>query len=63
MKLREIMTSPAIRVHPEESAAVAARLLSRYNIGFLPVCGSSGYGSIGGCKAHGAAADPSASHS
>ena len=43
MKLREIMTSPAIRVHPEESAAVAARLLSRYNIGFLPVCGSSGH--------------------
>ena len=43
MKLRDIMTSPAIRVHPEESAAVAARLLSRYNIGFLPVCGSSGH--------------------
>ena len=42
MKLREIMTNPVIRIHPDESVAVAARTLSRYNIGALPVCGSDG---------------------
>lgn len=42
MKLREIMTKEVIRIHPEESAAVAARMLSRYNIGMLPVCGGDG---------------------
>ncbi len=43
MKLREIMTNPVIRIHPDESVAVAARTLSRYNIGALPVCGSDGH--------------------
>jgi len=42
MKLREIMTKEVIRIHPEESAAVAARALQRYNIGALPVCGNDG---------------------
>ena len=42
MKLRDVMTSPVIRIHPEESVAVAARTLERYNIGILPVCGSDG---------------------
>lgn len=42
MKLREIMTNPVIRIQPEESVAVAARTLSHYNIGILPVCGSDG---------------------
>ena len=42
MKLRELMTSPVIRIHPDESVAVAARTLTRYNIGILPVCGSDG---------------------
>lgn len=42
MKLREIMTNPVVRIHPDESVAVAARTLSRYNIGALPVCGSDG---------------------
>lgn len=42
MKLREIMTKEVVRIHPEESAAVAARTLSRYNIGALPVCGADG---------------------
>jgi len=42
MKLREIMASPVVRIHPEESVAVAARTLNRYNIGALPVCGSDG---------------------
>lgn len=42
MKLREVMTQPCIRIHPEESVAVAARTLTRYNIGALPVCGADG---------------------
>ena len=40
MKLREIMTKPVIRIRPEESVAVAARTLTHYNIGALPVCGN-----------------------
>ncbi len=42
MKLRDVMTNPVIRIHPEESVAVAARTLERYNIGALPVCGHDG---------------------
>ena len=42
MKLRDVMTNPVIRIHPEESVAVAARTLANYNIGALPVCGSDG---------------------
>lgn len=42
MKLRELMTSPVIRISPRESVAVAARTLHNYNIGALPVCGSDG---------------------
>ena len=42
MKIKEIMSNKVISVSPEESAAVAARLLSRYNIGALPVCGREG---------------------
>ena len=42
MKLREVMASPVIRIHPDESVAVAARTLERYNIGILPVCGADG---------------------
>ncbi len=42
MKVREVMTAPAIRISPEESVEVAARTLAHYNIGALPVCGSDG---------------------
>ena len=42
MKISDIMTAPAIHISPEESAEVAARTLTRYNIGILPVCGSDG---------------------
>ena len=42
MKVRELMSNPVIRIHPEESVAVAARTLARYNIGILPVCGYDG---------------------
>ena len=42
MKLRDVMTTPVIRIHPDETVAVAARTLSHYNIGILPVCGGDG---------------------
>ena len=42
MKIRDVMTSPAIRIHPGEPVSVAARALEHYNIGVLPVCGSDG---------------------
>lgn len=42
MKLRDVMTTPVVRIHPEESVAVAARALTHYNIGILPVCGNDG---------------------
>ena len=48
MKLRELMTQNVIRIHPEEPVAVAARTLTQYNIGALPVCGRDGqlYGMV-----------------
>lgn len=42
MKLKDIMNQTVIKVHPQESVAVAARLLANHNIGVLPVCGSDG---------------------
>ena len=42
MKLREIMSTHVVRIHPQESVAVAARTLTRYNVGILPVCGNDG---------------------
>ncbi len=42
MNVKEVMSAKPITVSPEESAAVAARLLSRHNIGALPVCSRNG---------------------
>ena len=42
MKLKDIMSSNVIKIHPQESVAVAARLLANHNIGVLPVCGHNG---------------------
>ena len=42
MKLREIMTNQVVRIHPEENVAVAARMLTHYNVGILPVMGNDG---------------------
>ena len=42
MKVKELMTQPAIQIAPGESVAVAARTLTHYNIGVLPVCGDDG---------------------
>ena len=38
MKLKDIMSRNVISIHPQESVAVAARLLAHHNIGVLPVC-------------------------
>ena len=42
MKLREIMSGPVVRIHPEETVSVAARMLEHNNIGVLPVCSKDG---------------------
>ena len=42
MKLREIMSGPVVKIHPEETVSVAARMLEHNNIGALPVCGIDG---------------------
>ena len=42
MKLRDIMTKQVVRIHPEETVTVAARMLEHNNIGAMPVCGNDG---------------------
>ena len=42
MKVKELMTKDVITVSPAESVEVAARMLTHYNIGVLPVCGTDG---------------------
>ena len=42
MTLKDIMTSPVVQIHPEETVAVAARLLERNHIGAMPVCAEKG---------------------
>ena len=42
MKLRDLMTNPVIRINPEETVSVAARMMEHNNIGAMPVCGSDG---------------------
>lgn len=42
MKVRELMTKPVIHIAPGESVEVAARTLTHYNIGALPVCSPEG---------------------
>ena len=42
MKVEDIMTKQVVTVSPGESVEVAARMLTHYNIGALPVCGGDG---------------------
>lgn len=42
MKVQELMSKPVIRIMADEPVSVAARTLTRYNIGAMPVCGSDG---------------------
>ena len=42
MKVRDLMTKQVVSIDPNESVEVAARTLTQYNIGALPVCGGNG---------------------
>ena len=42
MKVRDLMSKPVIRIHAEEPVSVAARTLTQYNIGAMPVCDNQG---------------------
>lgn len=42
MKVRDVMTKQVVRVAADEPVEVAARTLTHYNIGALPVCGKDG---------------------
>ncbi len=42
MQVKEVMSRRIIAISPEETVAVAARLLSQHNIGALPVCSRDG---------------------
>ena len=42
MKVKDCMTKHVISVGTQEPVSVAARLMSRYNLGFLPVQGENG---------------------
>lgn len=42
MKVKGIMTQPVIHISPTESVEVAARTMTQYNIGSLPVCTGDG---------------------
>lgn len=40
MQVRDIMNPSVVSIAPDESATLAARLLSRHNVGAIPVCGA-----------------------
>ena len=42
MQVSEVMNRNVVTIDPGESVALAARLLSRHNVGALPVCGPGG---------------------
>ena len=42
MRLRELMTENPIHITPETPVDVAARMMTQYNVGMLPVCGPEG---------------------
>ena len=42
MRVRDLMSKSVVTIAPEESAALSARLLSRHELGALPVCAADG---------------------
>ena len=42
MKVGELMTAPVLWVGADETADIAARTMTQYNIGALPVCAADG---------------------
>lgn len=43
MQVQDFMSRNVVSITPEESAALAARLLARHNLGALPVCDYDGH--------------------
>lgn len=42
MQVKDLMNPSVVTIEPTSSASLAARLISRHNVGALPVCGSDG---------------------
>ena len=42
MKVKDLMSDCVIKIHPKESVSVAARTMTHYNIGAVPVCDETG---------------------
>lgn len=42
MRISDLMSKSVVSITPEESASLAARLLTRHNLGILPVCAQDG---------------------
>ena len=42
MQVRDLMNPSVVTIEPTSSAALAARLISRHNVGALPVCAGDG---------------------
>ena len=42
MRVRDLMSKSVVTIAPEESAALAAQLLSRHELGSLPICAADG---------------------
>ena len=40
MQVKDLMNPSVVSIEPQSSAALAARLISRHNVGALPVCSS-----------------------
>ena len=42
MQIKDVMTKDVVCVPPDETVAVASRLMERHNLGVLAVCGQDG---------------------
>ena len=42
MQVKDLMNPSVVTIEPASSAALAARLISRHNVGALPVCAGDG---------------------
>lgn len=42
MQIKDLMNPSVVTIEPTSSASLAARLISRHNVGVLPVCGADG---------------------
>ena len=42
MQIKDLMNPSVVTIEPTSSASLAARLISRHNVGGLPVCGADG---------------------